>query len=290
MIVWLNGALHDESKAKLDLRDRGLLLGDGLFETLLARRGRVALLEEHIGRLRAGASLLGIPFPHDTRSLGMACGAVLEANGMTQQADRAALRITLTRGPGPRGLALPAKPTPTLMISANPSPAPASSQTAALVTLRRNAHSPTSRLKVLSYLDNILARQEAQAKGADEALLLDTMGFLSCASVANIFLWEGERLITPSEDCAILPGVTRAVVIELARSLSLEVAEERISVERLAKASGGFLTNSLIGLQPLTRIDGRNMHVHRLTGRLAAAYDVLLDAADEEEDEPIRRS
>jgi branched-subunit amino acid aminotransferase/4-amino-4-deoxychorismate lyase len=157
------------------------------------------------------------------------------------------------------------------------------------VTLRRNAHSPTSRLKVLSYLDNILARQEAQAKGADDALLLDTMGFLSCASAANVFLWEGEKLVTPSEDCAILPGVTRAVVIELARSLSLDVREERISVDRIAKADGGFLTNSLIGLQPLSRIEGRNLAPHRLTGRLAAAYEVLLDAADEE-DEPIRRS
>lgn len=290
MIVWLNGALQDESTAKLDLRDRGLLLGDGLFETLLARRGRVAFLEEHAGRLRAGAALLGIPLPHDNATLARACGAVLEANGMAAQ-ERAALRITLTRGPGPRGLALPPDPHPTLMISANPSPMPAAGVSAALVTLRRNAHSPTSRLKVLGYLDNILARQEAQAKGAEDALLLDTRGHLSCASAANIFLWEGDNLITPSEECGILPGVTRAVVIELALSLSMKVQQERISPARLLNADGGFLTNSLVGLQHLTRLEGRALPQHRLTGRLSAAYEVLLDAeADEDEDRPIRRS
>jgi len=169
-----------------------------------------------------------------------------------------------------------------MMISANPSPSPAAALSASLVTLRRNAHSPTSRLKVLGYLDNILARQEAQAKGAEEALLLDTTGHLSCASVANVFLWEGEKLITPSEECAILPGVTRAVVIELARSLSFEVSMDRISAKRALKADGGFLTNSLIGLQHLTRLEGRALPQHRLTARLSAAYEILLDAAEDE--------
>lgn len=281
MIVWLNGQLVDEREARLDPRDRGFLLGDGLFETLLARRGRIAFLDAHIVRLAAGANILGIPRPLSTGHLAIACEMLLEANGLTH-APRAALRMTLTRGPGPRGLSLPDQPKPTLLISASDSPTPTASQSAILATPRRNALSPVSRLKALPYLDNLLAREEARARGADEALLLDTSGYLACASVANIFLWEGDRLVTPAEECGILPGVTRAAVIELAQRLKIPVEEEMLLPDRLTNATGAFLTNSLIGLMPLSRIEQRDLPPHRLTGRLQAAYDVLLDAEEEE--------
>ncbi|MCE9648598.1 MAG: aminotransferase class IV [Parvibaculum sp.] len=283
MIVWINGELMDERDVRIAPNDRGFLLGDGLFETLLARQGRIAFLDAHVVRLAAGGNILGIPLPASTRHLAVACGMLLEANGLTA-ASRTALRITLTRGPGPRGLLPPEKPVPTLMITASESPPPAASQSAILATPRRNALSPVSRLKALPYLDNLLAREEAHSRGADEALLLDTSGHLACASVANVFLWEGDRLVTPAEECGILPGVTRAAVIELAARLGIDVAEDMIAPQRLARADGAFLTNSLIGLMPLSRIEQREIPVHRLTGRLQAAYELLLDA-DEEESE-----
>lgn len=281
MIVWLNGALMEENKTWIDPRDRGFLLGDGLFETLLARRGRIAFADAHFVRLAAGAKVLGIPLPMPSGHLAAACGAVLEANGLTQS-PRAALRVTLTRGPGPRGLVPPERPAPTLLITVSESPAPPSSMSAALATPRRNALSPSSRLKALPYLDNLLAREEARARGADEALMLDTSGRLACASVANVFLWEGENLVTPAEECGILPGVTRAVVIELAERLGIAVSEETIEPGRIARASGAFLTNSLSGIMPLSRIGERELPPNRLTGRLAAAYDILLDAGEED--------
>jgi branched-chain amino acid aminotransferase len=283
MIVWINGELMDEREVRIAPNDRGFLLGDGLFETLLAREGRIAFLDAHVVRLAAGGNILGIPLPASTRHLAVACGMLLEANGLTA-AWRTALRITLTRGPGPRGLLPPEKPVPTLMITASESPAPAASQSAILATPRRNALSPVSRLKALPYLDNLLAREEAHSRGADEALLLDTSGHLACASVANVFLWEGDRLVTPAEECGILPGVTRAAVIELAARLGIDVAEDMIAPQRLARAGGAFLTNSLIGLMPLSRIERREIPVHRLTGRLQAAYELLLET-DEEESE-----
>lgn len=284
MIVWLNGELLDESNASIDIRDRGFLLGDALFETLLARRGRIAFLDAHVVRLAAGANILGIPVPISTALFAIACEMLLEANGLSE-APRVALRITLSRGPGPRGLVPPENPAPTLLITAVESPPPAASLTAIVATPRRNALSPVSRLKAAPYLDNVLAREEARARGADEALMLDTSGYLSCASVANVFLWEGQRLITPAEECGILPGVTRAAVIELATRLDTEVVEDMIMPQRLARADGIFLTNSLMGIVPLSRVERNELPPHRMTGRLQAAYELLLEAEEEDADE-----
>jgi len=276
MKIWFNNTILDETEVHIDPRDRGLLLGDGLFETLLARFGNIAFLDAHIVRLAAGAKILGIPFPESISHLSVACEMLLEANNLAD-APRAALRITLTRGSGPRGLLPPDNPRPTLMITAATSPTPAPSLTAVLTTPRRNALSPTSRLKALPYLDNLIAREEAHARGADEALMLDTSGHLACASVANIFLWEGERLVTPAEECGILPGVTRAAMLALAERQKIDVTEDMITPERLAQCNGAFLTNSLIGVMPLSRLDDRDLAPHRMTARLQAAYDLLLD-------------
>ena len=277
MKLWLNGHVVDENEARIDPRDRGFLLGDGLFETMLARKGRIAFLDAHIVRLAAGGNILGIPLPFSPQHMGVACAMLLEANGLTHEA-RVALRITLTRGPGPRGLLPPEHLTPTLMISAAISPTPAQSQTAMLTTPRRNALSPVSRLKALPYLDNLLAREEAHARGADDALMLDTSGHLACSSVGNIFLWEGERLVTPAEECGILPGITRACVMALAAEQGIECTQDFIDEERLHACDGAFLTNSLVGLMPLTRIDGRELSAQRQTARLQAAYDLLVEA------------
>ena len=277
MMIWFNGAILDEAEVHIDPRDRGLLLGDGLFETLLAHFGNIAFLDAHIVRLAAGAKILGIPFPDSISHLSVACEMLLEANDLADT-PRAAIRITLTRGPGPRGLLPPDNPKPSLMITAAPSPAPAPSLTAVLTTPRRNALSPTSRLKALPYLDNLIAREEAHARGADEALMLDTSGHLACASVANVFLWEGERLVTPAEECGILPGVTRAAILALAERQKIDVVEDMIAPQRLAQCDGAFLTNSLIGIMPLSRLDERDLAPHRMTARLQAAYELLLDA------------
>jgi branched-chain amino acid aminotransferase len=283
MNIWLNGKIVDEDKASIHPRDRGFLLGDGLFETMLARHGRIAFLKEHLTRLAAGANILGIPLPASLIDLAEACKMALETNDLIDS-PRASLRITLTRGSGPRGLLPPENPEPTLMVSAAPSPQPPASMTARLTTPRRNALSPASRLKALPYLDNLLARREAHMRGADEALMLDTSGHLACASTANIFLWEGERLVTPAEECGILPGITRATIITLAERHGIDVVQDMIEPDRLAICDGAFLTNSLIGLMPLSHIDERKLKPQNLTARLQAAYEIALDADGEKEE------
>lgn len=279
MKIWLNGTIADAGQARIDPADRGLLLGDGLFETMLAREGHISFLDEHLLRLVSGADLMGIEMPFGPVHVEDACLELLEANGL-DEAPRASLRLTLTRGPGPRGLAFPEETSPTVLISCAAVPNPPERLSAIIATPRRNPWSPSARLKALPYLDNVLAKEEARMKGADEALMLETNGNLACASAGNIFLWEGDRLITPSELCGILPGITRAALLELAPDMGIEVSEDEIAPERIARASGAFLTNSLMGLVPLSRIDGRDIPVHPLTARLAAAYELLLDAAD----------
>jgi branched-chain amino acid aminotransferase/4-amino-4-deoxychorismate lyase len=245
--------------------DRGLLLGDGLFETVLAEAGRLDAFEAHAERMIRGCGVLGLP-PPTAEALREAAEAALRDRGLAEA--RAAVRLTWTAGSGGRGLDRPEPPTPRLFASA--APAPASDTPAALVTadVRRNAASPVSRLKTLAYLDNVLARRQARAAGADEALMLNTEGRVAGAAVANLFWIAGERLLTPALDCGVLDGVMRGRVIAAARRLGVPVAEIAAPPGALAAADALFLTNSLIGVRPVSSLDGRAFPPHRLAERL----------------------
>lgn len=256
VIVWYQGALRPVEAIRIDPADRGLLLADGLFETMRARDGRILRPERHWARLSEGARLLGIPLPVDEPSLAVAARELLLANGFVR--GEAALRLTLTRGPGPRGLAPPERPTPTMILAAFPPADPAPPARAVLIrSIRRNEFSPTSRIKSLVYLDQILAMRDAVAVGGDEALLCNTAGRLACASAANLFLVVEGRLWTPSVGEGALPGVTRAVLLERARSEGLPVVEAEVSPHLLARAEEVFTTNALRGVRPVASIDGR---------------------------------
>ena len=250
--VWLDGDLVAVEAARIDPRDRGFLLGDGVFETFAATDGRVFRLAEHLERLRTGAAVLGIPVPTD--DIERAVHAVLEANGLT--AGRAALRLTLSHGVGPRGLLAPAAARPTLLLTAVAAAEPPVTTTAVTATVRRNELSPAAAIKHLSYLDNVLARNEAARAGADEAIMRNTAGHVAEASAANVFAVESGGLVTPAIEEGALPGVTRQAVIEMATELGIAVRETALTVESLAGADEAFLTNSLIGVAPLIRLDG----------------------------------
>ncbi len=254
MKLWLNGRIVAQGEAALDPTDRGLLLGDGLFETLRGDAGRLSDLDAHVARLKAAAAELQIPFPET--DIAAAAGEILAANDLAH--SEAAVRITLTRGPGPRGLLPPDEPAPTLMIAAAPwAPPPREPARAILASTRRNEHSPLSRLKTLNYLDNVLARMQAAEQGADEALLCNGAGRLACASAANVFVVRGRSLLTPPLSEGVLPGITRAQVLALAPQLELTAIEVPLEPDQLAGADEAFLTNSLIGVRALATLDGR---------------------------------
>lgn len=244
--------------------DRGLLLGDGLFETLLARGGVLEHWEAHLARLIAGCAVLGLPAPDGAAALRL-CQQAVEDAGLS----RAAVRLTLTAGSGGRGLDRPAQAQPRMFATANASPAPVGPAQLVTVGVRRNEHSPVSRLKTLSYLDNVLARREA---GPAEALMLNTAGEVACAAAANIFWVEDGRLLTPALDCGVLNGIMRGVVIARARAKGITVEEVRADRAALDGATGLFLTNSLIGVRPVSMLDGRAVPESPLAARISSSW------------------
>ncbi len=266
MIYW-NGKLHPTADVSVSPHDRGLLLGDGVFETLRARAGRIEYCEAHLARLARGAALLGIPLPP---GLADALEHTLAAN--TLQAESAVLRLTLTRGPGGRGLEPPVAFTPTVLISAAPYPdQPLPPATAHIAELRRNERSPLSAIKSLNALDNQLARQAARARGRDEALLLNTRDRLAGASAGNLFIVLGDQIITPPLAEGALPGVIRAVLLAQGAETGLSFVERPISPSDLQQAGEAFLTNSLIGIRPLVAWDEEQIGTGQpgpFTGRL----------------------
>lgn len=248
MIIYLNGEMIAVSRARIDPMDRGLTLGEGLFETIAVRGGAPLRLGAHLSRLKYGASVLQIPLPLTEEEIRAALLRTLRANDLSE----GVLRLTLTRGPSPRGLLPQANPVPTLMIAAagqGPMTGPVRAVVSKLT--RRNEHSPLSRCKATARPDDILARMEADSRGADDALLLNTAGRLAESTAANLFLVIDGALVTPPAREGALPGVMRAHVVEIFG------AEERsLSIEDLGRASEAFLTNSL-GVRPLVDVDGR---------------------------------
>ncbi len=263
--VWLNDALVAEEQARIAPTDRGLLLGDGLFETLRVASGRPRHLERHLARLRAGAAVLDMPVPLDDAGVAAAMAALLEARGLNE----ASLRLTLTRGAAPRGLLPPSQPTPTLLITAAPLPPPLPPARVVVATAtRRNEHSPLARIKSLNCLDSVLARQEAARQGADDSLLLNTAGRVAEASAANLFLVLDRTLITPPISEGALPGVLRAAVMD-----AFAVEERTVSVDDALRAEELFLTSSL-GVRPVIALNGRPVQM----GEWAAVIAVVLNA------------
>jgi branched-chain amino acid aminotransferase len=277
--VWFNGALTDGPLA-LDRSDRGLLLGDGLFETILVLNQKPLWGNMHFARLESGAQELGIPFDRD--GLDDAVAEVLDEAPRSHQV----LRVTLTRGSGVRGLGADGA-RPSLLITLDPFDPALMFQPVSLVTasVRRNPQSVSARLKTLSYVDNIAAAREAAAQGAEDALLLNTKGHAACSTIANLFLLKGGTLVTPARDQGILTGVMRQALVHTAARLGLAVEERVVKPAELKKADAVFLTNSLRFIRPVTALDGRALATADLsklgdslcaTARLQCGHDPRL--------------
>ncbi|GLR68866.1 2-keto-4-methylthiobutyrate aminotransferase [Acidocella aquatica] len=249
-VIWLNSALCPATHAGIDPADRGFTLGDGIFETLRIAGGAPRHVALHLARLRQGAAALGLTVPLTDTQFQTAISTLLTANALSD----ATLRITLTRGTGPRGLLPPANSNPTLLITTAPFIAAAPEISAVICqTTRRNEFSPLSRIKSLNYLDSIIARREAAARGAEDAILLNTKGDAAEASAANLFVLQGATWTTPPVADGALPGILRARL--LARNLAREM---RITPQNLLTAACVCLGNTL-SLRMLTMLDGKQI-------------------------------
>lgn len=277
-LVYLNGALIPRSQAVIPVTDYGFLYGFGLFETMRAYHGQVFRLDRHLRRLTRSAEILGL-----AEGIPDLTGAVRETIRVNRLSD-ARIRITVSIGEG--GM-VPDPGTcrkPTVLILAGPYQPysePVYERGFEVITssIRRNSQSPLSRLKSANYLESLLAKQEAKKTGADEALCLNEKGLVAEASMSNIFLVCDGSLLTPKEDSGILPGITRETVLELADRLKIGFSERDISPEEAFQAEEAFLTNSLLEIMPLTKLDGQPIGSGRtgpVTQKLRAAYQKLV--------------
>jgi branched-chain amino acid aminotransferase len=246
--VSLNGRVLPSSGACIPATDRGFLLGDGLFETIRIReRGPVAL-DRHLARLAAGLKALGFgPLPFDPAP---ALADLLKAGSVSG----GVARLTVSRGSGPRGVLPPETPALTVLITAA-AMAPIVSPARLIVArgTRRNQHSPLSRLKTMNYGDSILARQEAEAALADDAILRNTDGNVAETSAANLVFRFGDAWVTPPVADGALPGTARARLLDAGL-----VSERRVTASELVQAEAGFVVSALT-LRPIAAIDSRNL-------------------------------
>ena len=283
-IVYLNGSLIPRSQALISALDYGFLYGYGLFETMRAYGGHVFRLDRHLSRLAHSAEILGLP----TKAPELK-GAVMDTIRANQLSE-ARIRITVSVGEGAMAPDPSTCRKPTVLILAEhyqpyPEQLYRKGLRAVVSSLRRNSQSLLSGLKSANYLESILARQEARAAGADEALCLNEKGFLAEASMSNIFLVSDGILRTPGKGSGILPGITRETVLELASQLGINTLEHDIRPDELFQAREAFLTNSLIEVMPLTEIEGKPVASGRpgpVTKRLMAAYRELVLAEEKQ--------
>jgi branched-chain amino acid aminotransferase len=279
-VVQLNGRAVPAGRAQISVFDRGLLYGDGLFETLRAYQGRPFALAAHLRRLRTSARFLGIGLPR--RPWQRDIGVLLRRNAL-QHTD-AWVRITLTRGSAAPALSPPARVWPTLIAMAGPlDPAIATAQRRGVrVTLLPFARGGfLAEHKVLAYLPGILGKRIAARQGAFEGLFVDADGLVTEGTTSNVFLWRRGQLCTPVVD-EVLPGLTRRMILELSAADGVQVAERRLIARDLLSADEAFLTSSLAEVIPIIAVDGHAIGDGRVgtrTQRMQRLYRQMVDRA-----------
>lgn len=255
-ILFLNKVFLEAQSARIDPSDRGLLLGDGCFETIRCHHGQPLALSAHWKRLSRAADVLKIPLPLSCEELRLHISQLLSANQLDQCV--AGIRLTITRGTGKRGLPPPQKSTPTTLITcfsiSENSKTPVSLM---LSDILINEHSPLVTFKALGYAENIIARQKALSQGYDDALLCNTKGQMVSASSANVFFVIDKELHTPALSCGVLPGITRHQILQIAKQLNIPSYERVITPEELQYMEEAFLTNSIHLILPIGQINQR---------------------------------
>ena len=272
MIVFLNGRFVGEEEAVVSVFDRSFLYGDGLFETLRVLDGFPLYWTSHLRRLQDGARLLGIRLPFAEPELRGFASELLRLNALTD----AVLRITLSRGSGPRGYSYSGADTPSVVMTLHPPPLldPTNPPGWRLITssFRVVANDPLAQFKTANKLTQIMAHAEAEAAGAHEALILNTDGHAAEAACANLFWVVGGRISTPPLQAGILAGITRQAVLDICHALDTPVREELITLPDLKRADSLFLTLSTLGIVEVLSLDKQSFQLSPTIERLRHAY------------------
>lgn len=286
MKVYIDGKYYEEGEAKISVFDHGLLYGDGIFEGIRAYNGRVFQLKEHIQRLFYSAKAILLKIPMSGEDLSKAVVATCRINEVRD----GYVRLVVTRGAGTLGLNPNRCANPAIIIIAGkiqlyPPELYQNGMEIVTVPTVRNLHSALNpAVKSLNYLNNILAKIEANNAGCEEAILLNAEGFVSECTGDNVFIVKAGQLFTPPLSAGALYGITRRVVLELAVELGLQVGEPNLTRYDLFNADECFLTGTGAELVPVVKIDGRVIGSGKpgpITGRLVEKYHALTKVSGE---------
>lgn len=258
--LWVNGQYADREEPALRADDRGLLYGDGFFDTLRVYGGVPFRLGQHLERLRRSCTHFGIQVALDEGHVCGVLGELLSRNGLTD----AYFRTTVTRGVHTGEPGLPASEASTVVMEVRPLVTPPEELyrrglRLRVSSVRLDPEHPLAGHKSLNYLSFLLARAEARREGADEALLLDVGGRVAEAATSNISCVRGGKLVTPTLSSGALPGITRQVVLELCQAAGIAQAERPLMLSELAKSDEVFLTNSLIEIMPVAALEQHHL-------------------------------
>jgi branched-chain amino acid aminotransferase len=277
-LVYVSGAWRTAAEASISVFDHGLLYGDGIFEGIRAYNGRVFKLERHIDRLFDSAKAIRLEIPHSHAEV---CELVVETcrrNGIHD----GYIRLVVTRGPGDLGIDPRKCPRAELIVIARQLTMYAAASKGIKVvtsTFRRNAPDATSpSIKSLNYLNNILARIEANDRGADEALMLDGQGYVAEATVDNFFIVTDHALLTPPT-ATNLKGVTRETLLSLATTLGIKAEEKPFTLFDVWTSREAFICGTGAEVVPVLSVDDRTIGaggIGPVTGRIVTAYHELV--------------
>jgi branched-chain amino acid aminotransferase len=256
MKVYVNGKILPDHQATIRFDDHGFLYGDGVYETLRVYQGQVFHMKDHLKRLHISARGIDLRVPLSDKSFAAAINSTIRANKLIE----AVVRVTLSRGPGPYGFDTRPCKHPTLVITAFPfTPYPPSFHNQGITigvvdVVRNNPRSLPPWVKSTNCLNGIMAKMQSLKMGAQEGVMLDAAGFVTEGTVSNIFIVKNKTVLTPSLSGQLLSGVTRGVVIGLAKKLKLRVVEKKISAAELFRADEVFLTNTTMEVLPVSTI------------------------------------
>jgi branched-chain amino acid aminotransferase len=300
MQIWLNGNFIDESTASVSIRDTGLLHAAGVFTTLRSMRGRVFRLPQHLSRLRESCEALFIPLQFSDKVLTDATNELLSQNNLSD----ARLRLTVTRGAATDDPIHGARFEPTALLTAaalQPYPAEYYQRGMTVIVLdeqKLNPYDSQAGHKTLNYFSRLGALRAAVTRGAGEALWFNVHNYLQSGSISNVFIVKSGKLITPPTaremqtptirdampypKSNVLPGVTRGAVVEFAAEESIELHLAGIDIAQLLDADEVFITNSIMGVMPVCRIEKKVIGDDKpgpITTRLAKRYQMALEQA-----------
>ena len=259
--IYINGTLFDKDDAKISVYDHGLLYGDGVFEGIRSYGGKAFRLQEHLDRLWYSAKAIWLEIPMTKEQLGRDIDRMLKTNGI----EDGYIRVLVTRGCGTLGLDPNRCANPQVIIIADtislyPRELYEKGLTIVTVSTMRNHPAALSpRVKSLNYLNNILAKIEGLQAGCIEALMLNHKGEVAECTGDNVFLVRNGRVLTPPNDAGILEGITREVVMTLAREAGYEMVESPLTKHDVYIADECFLTGSAAEVVPVVKVDSRTI-------------------------------